>query len=326
VGLAASRRAHFALAAGSVLATLLLGLLAYEVVANVRYCRWRARYNNKGWLGRLTIASPDPGMIWEYRPNAHAAGITTNRWGFRDIDYPESGKPVGVERVAFVGDSVTLGLGVAPERTFVRVLEQEAAFEGLPLQALNFGVDGYNALQVRALLERRALAFEPDQVVYMLCLNDFDFEDSSGMKIAYFRRPWFFFPLELERRWRALTGVEYHRYYFRKNARRVFQAVSEMRDLLTRRRTRVLVVIVPIFPEQDGGPDYFARYPLRDLHRAIASSCQERGIAVHDLLDDFSGKHPRREALDVWHLSPEGHRTVAQALLPLLAPSRFPVR
>jgi lysophospholipase L1-like esterase len=322
LGFAEGRKANYVLSVASVLATLFVLLLVYEVTANVRYYRWRRRFDSGGWMGRLTVASPDPALIWEYRPYGDADGIATNRWGFRDVDYPTAAKPSGVRRIAFLGDSVTLGMGVEPEETFVRLVGTMAAGKGHDVQTLNFAVDGYNALQIRALLTARVLAFEPDEVVYVMCLNDFDFQDSSGRKIAYFRRPWLFFPQDLERRYRALRGVEYHHGHFRENKTRVFRAVLEMRDVLAARGAGFLLVTVPVFPERQGDPAYFAHYPLLDLHQEVGRFCRTSGIRSHNLLDDFrrQGHSPERDAFDVWHLSAEGHRLVAEGLLPFVVP------
>jgi hypothetical protein len=178
------------------------------VVACVRHARWRASFDNEVWIGTLTVASANPVLLWEYRPNAEAAGIVANRYGFRDVDYPTRRKPPGIRRVALLGDSVTLGTGVPPSETFVARVGALSKEKVRPLQTLNFGVDGYNALQIRDLLTARVLDFEPDQVVYVMCLNDSDFTDSSGRKISYFRTPTSFLLLNLERRWRSVIGTE----------------------------------------------------------------------------------------------------------------------
>src|SRR5262245_34962250 len=100
------RRGNLALLAASVLVTLLVVAAAWEIRANIRYYRWRARFDNNGWIERLTVASPDPALIWEYRPYGEAGGLKTNRWGFRDVDYERREKPPGTRRIAFLGDSI----------------------------------------------------------------------------------------------------------------------------------------------------------------------------------------------------------------------------
>ena len=119
-------RGNLILALASALVTLVLFVLGYETWQSARYRCWRARYDNKGWLGTLTRAVERSVLMWEYRPHGSHRGIETNRYGFRERDFDSPRKPEGVFRVAFVGDSVTLGLGVAAEQTFERLAEREA--------------------------------------------------------------------------------------------------------------------------------------------------------------------------------------------------------
>jgi lysophospholipase L1-like esterase len=315
--------AKLALAAASLLVTLVVLAVGFEIVANVRYRRWRASFDNEGWIGRLTVASANPTLLWEYRPYGDVQGVATNRWGFRDVDYATTAKPPGVHRIAFIGDSVTLGMGVVPEETFVARVGGLARASGRHAQTLNFGVDGYNALQIRELLTAKVLAFEPDEVVYVLCLNDFDFSDSSGRKIAYFRKPRFFLPPWLQQRYRGLWRTEFHRYYFGKHRDDVFHAILDMQDVLAARKIAFLLAVVPVFPDRPGDPRYFDHYPLQDIHDAVARFAGEKGIRAHDLAADFRAQPPppQRYLLDLWHLSAEGHRVVAEALYPeLFAP------
>jgi lysophospholipase L1-like esterase len=314
------RRGNLALAAAATLVTLVVCAAAWEIRGNVRYYRWRSRFDNKGWIGRLTVASANPTLLWEYRPYGEVEGIRINRWGFRDVDYETRGKPAGTRRIAFLGDSITLGQGVSPEETFVHRVGVSTREH--PVQALNFGVDGYHALQIRELLTAKVLAFQPDRVVYVMCLNDFDFTDSSGRKISYFRKPLFFLPQDLDRAWRSLTGAEFHHYHFAKHRTEVMAAILDMKRVLDERHAGFLVAVVPVFPEEKGGDDYFSRYPFSDLHGEITAFCRRSGVDVLDLLEDFGRQPPppERYALDVWHLTAEGHRIVAEALRDTLRP------
>jgi lysophospholipase L1-like esterase len=314
--------AKLALATGSLLVTLIVLAVGFEVSENLRYRRWRASFDNEGWIGRLTVASKNPTLLWEYRPYGDAGGVATNRWGFRDVDYETPAKTPGVHRVAFIGDSVTLGMGVVPADTFVGRVGAMAVAAGRPVQALNFGVDGYNALQIRELLAAKVLAFEPDQVVYVLCLNDFDFTDSSGRKIAYFRKPRFFLPQWLRQRYRALRRTEFHRYHFQKHKDEVFPAILDMKSVLAARNVVFSLAVVPVFPDRAGNAAYFDQYPLQDIHDGIRAFASAKGLRAHDLLGDFRRQPPppQRYLLDLWHLSAEGHRVVAEALYPDLFP------
>ena len=310
---ASSLRGNLLLALASALVTLVLFVLGYETWQAARYRAWRARYDNKGWLGTLTLPSSDPVLMWEYKPRASHRGIETNRYGFRERELDSPHKPEGVFRVAFVGDSVALGLGVDANQTFERRFETEssALSPGPRVQALNFGIDGYNTAQVAELVKTRVPAFEPDRVVYVMCLNDFDETDSSAEKVRYFRRPASFFLEDLRVLWRQVRGIEFHRYHFERNKDAVFADVLAMKRAA--RPASVLVLIVPVFFE---GRHDFAAYPLRDVHAAVLRFCAQNGLEALDLLPAFerSDGDAASYALDPWHLSPRGHALVAREL------------
>ena len=100
----------------SSLFSLVLFVGAYELVKHVEYYRWRETFDNFGWLGKVTIASPNPVLMWEYRPYGQFEQVKTNRYGFRDRDYESTTKPDNILRIAFAGDSATLGMGVPSTR------------------------------------------------------------------------------------------------------------------------------------------------------------------------------------------------------------------
>jgi len=319
--LAPDLRAKLLLALASALLTLVVFVLGYEAWETAKYRAWRARYDNKGWLGTLTVPSSDPVLMWEYRPLGSHRGIETNRYGFRERDFDSPRKPEGVFRVAFVGDSVTLGLGVPAEQTFERLAERDARALAPepPLQALNFGIDGYNTTQVAELVKTRVLGFEPDRVVYVMCLNDFDQTDSSAEKIRYFRRPRSFFLEDMGVLYRRARGIEFHRYHFERNRKAAFADVLAMKQAVATRPASFLLVVLPVFFE---GAHDFTDYPLRDIHTAVLAFCAQNGIEALDLLPAFerSGHDAAKDALDPWHLSLQGHELVARELAPLVVP------
>ncbi|NQZ95008.1 MAG: SGNH/GDSL hydrolase family protein [Myxococcales bacterium] len=309
------------LASSLLAAAALIG--AYEVFQRYRYSEWRAEFSDEGeWHGQLVIPSDNPVLMWEYRPNGRfrdaerGYAIETNRYGFRERDFATPERPDGVFRVAFVGDSVTLGLYVKNSRTFVREFERRARAEvsGLNVQALNFGVDGYNTAQIRELLATRVLPFDPDQVVYVMSLNDFDFEDASGEKIRFFRPPPSFFLDSLRRLYRVLSNVEYHRYHYERNREEVFRHVVAMRDLLTARHAGFTVVLVPVFAWSE---KKFDDYPLAAMHGEITGFLGGEDVAAIDLLAAFAAADPPPRAFfqDAWHPSPRGHHFIAERLL-----------
>ena len=312
-----AKRGLVALASGVL--SLLVLVLAFEIFEARRYEQWRADFTgSEGWYGRVTVPSQNPVLMWEYRPNAEfvepssRVSVRTNSAGFRDREFAARGE-TGSRRVAFIGDSVTLGYRTAENEGFVRRFEALAGRAGFDVRAMNFGVDGYNTVQIAELLRTRVLDFDPDEVVYVLCLNDFDLEDSSGQKIRYFRKPGSFTLALLRKALRKLSGLDFHEYHFRRNRERIYREIVGIGELLAERGVAFRVAILPVFfLDMDG----FADYPLEHVHAEIVSVLDARGIPSRDLLAAFRAAKvaPRDVARDVWHPLPAGHALIAREL------------
>jgi lysophospholipase L1-like esterase len=113
-------------------------------------------------------------------PNArgHMAGgatYRTNAAGFRGRDYAQP-KPSGVFRIAVIGDSVTMGSGVAEEDTYAARIERALNDPPGPVtyEVLNLGLAGLNATNVVERLALVGLAYDPDLIVYGYTLNDIE--------------------------------------------------------------------------------------------------------------------------------------------------------
>lgn len=101
---------------------------------------------------------------------------STNRWGMRDREYGLT-KPPGTYRIAMLGSSTVMGLNVADGEAFEAILEERlnrdhAGRVHARYEVLNFGVNGYNPPSQVLVLERKALAFEPDAIVLVVHLQD----------------------------------------------------------------------------------------------------------------------------------------------------------
>jgi len=130
-------------------------------------------------------------LFYRLRPNANVelldpfappAALELSRWsvhtnahGFRGAEFATEKAPSRL-RVVALGDSSTFGWGVEefeayPERLAAALAEKL----GRPhdaVEVLNLGVPGYSTFQGRVLLERRALALDPDLVVWSYLSND----------------------------------------------------------------------------------------------------------------------------------------------------------
>lgn len=126
---------------------------------------------------RPRMWQPDPIRGYANRPGffqrvfGNVVG-RTNSAGFRGQEEIPLEKEPGTYRVFCVGDSVTWGMRVSQEDTFVarlgRLLEKQHA----RVEAVNAGVVGYSTYQERLFLEQRLLAYHPDVVIVNFCEND----------------------------------------------------------------------------------------------------------------------------------------------------------
>lgn len=305
------RMGKFALTVVSTVIVFILLVGVFETVQNSRYSKWRSNFDNLGWLGAITVPSENPVLMWEYRPYGEFEQIKTNRWGFRDFDYDSMEKPENTLRIAFAGDSITLGFSVGAQETFVRQFEVQAnRVDSKPrIQALNFGVDGYHALQIFELVRTKVLAFSPDIVVYTMCLNDFDFKDSSGSKSRYFKKPKSWFLYRMDKLYRKLSRTEFHLYNFQKNKTLVLQTLLDVKDMLEKAGVDFQIIVLPIFQGRS-----FDEYPIRQMHEELGGFFVENGIRYVDLLEPFSQQEqpPEYFSLDIWHPNAEGHRFIAR--------------
>lgn len=303
--------------AAAVVAIILI-IVVFESIENIRYARWRASYDNGGWLGRVTVPSDNPVLMWEYRPYGEFEQYKMNRYGFRDFDYSSMNKPDNTLRIAFAGDSITLGYKVNADETLERQFEIEAnnIHSQQMINALNFGVDAYGTPQVYEMIRTKVLNFSPDEVVYVMCFNDFDFTEHST-KMRYFKKPKSFLLRRIEHFYMKARKIDYHLYYFQKNKDIVFQSLINMRDILKLKAVNFMVVIVPPFYKTS-----LNNYPLLQMHEDIRGFLEKNKIKYFDLLETFygNGESPVRYAFDVWHPNADGCKKIAkQILLPVLS-------
>lgn len=109
-------------------------------------------------------------ILWRLRPN-QTFGLEdrltyrVNASGFRGPE-PTDPKPPGARRVVAIGESVTFGLGVPEEWSFVSRLPEFLGPSAGTVEIANGGVPGYTSCQGRLLLESTALTWEPDAVLF----------------------------------------------------------------------------------------------------------------------------------------------------------------
>ena len=94
-----------------------------------------------------------------------------NRDGLRDRTRTRE-KPEGFRRIAILGDSVTLGAEIRPEEAYPQRLEARFRAEGRRVEVMNVALWGWSTRQERIAWQRIARAYQPDQAILAVCLND----------------------------------------------------------------------------------------------------------------------------------------------------------
>ncbi len=163
-----------------------LALVASELVA-------RTFVPSRTTAGEAALFEYEPRLGWQFVPDGrsrvripdgHETLVVINEHGMRDRSYAFE-RPPGVERVAVVGDSFLVGLGVEP----ADLLTARLAGRLRPgTEVMNFGVNGYGPIQELLLVTDRVRLFRPDLVVLLLYLgNDLEDLDGSSFRTGYQR-------------------------------------------------------------------------------------------------------------------------------------------
>lgn len=351
--------------------------------AALALCGWRARKSPDGYAGRIGILLAavlilvvlpdrlllakygrrllvhDKENIYRYRPNSFRVWsddvgrgtISINGCGLRDDDFPAA-KPAGEYRILCLGDSVTMGHGIAHEETFCELLESALAGhsgKGAACRVINAGVQGYATWQELNLL-RRLLILQPDMVVIGFCLNDLTepfvsskalggtgigyqgFPATGSGAIGYF---WSdtgygrFFQNLLSGKQRVAAAKREETYNVANIARAerndpVYgpawdKTLADLRSIYALTAERGIRTLLAVFPYKFQILDRTCRRP----QAILAEHAKEAGIEFVDLLTVFEesvggagnpDEKLRRYFLDDNHLSPEGHLLVATVL------------
>jgi hypothetical protein len=107
---------------------------------------------------------------FESQPDGFSFVHRLNLYGFRDDDWSRK-SPLGVRRVAFIGDSFTEGAGAPEGSTIVDAFD--AAGGDAVVESMNLGIQGTGLRQYLRLMGDAVPLFHPDYVVLILMANDF---------------------------------------------------------------------------------------------------------------------------------------------------------
>ena len=150
-----------------------------------------------GWTDAAVKRIREDALLHDFHPSLDVecwgARFTTNSHGLRDREYSQH-KPDHVFRIALLGSSHDAGLGVATDETYKHLVEERLnqtwGSDRRAYEIVNFSINGYNALLKMAMLDRRALAFQPDLVLYAAHSQEINWTVQRGVIHTYWERGW----------------------------------------------------------------------------------------------------------------------------------------
>ena len=284
---------------------------------------WAAKWNSWEFtqLRRTTTRRTGDYLYFELVPNVNVeelnGRLVTNSFGLADREYSKERRP-GFRRVAFVGDSMTRGLGSTPGANYESLLEDalnarrpNPELQGYEL--LNFGVEGYRLTQMVEVVRTRAAAFSPD--CYVIVLTDLSLTRKWGDHIWQLVNDRvdlrYDFLKDLVRRARVRVGddpitMETKLAPYRMETLR--WALQTIRDSAAEQGAKVVVLLMPVVG--DPGAQAAAFQGANQLTR-------ELDLATIDLIDSFVGIEdflPYKTSPGDIHPSDLGHRLLFERL------------
>lgn len=119
-----------------------------------------------------------PSWRGRHQHNDFDVSYTINPDGFRGVD--ARAHPSSAQRLAFVGDSFTFGIGVNDDALFTEVLTRRRP---LTRRIYNYAVPGYSTDQEVLLAEQHILSTRPDVLVLLVYLANDLFDNQLSMPL-----------------------------------------------------------------------------------------------------------------------------------------------
>lgn len=260
-----------------------------------------------------------------HRPDAEAplmgVVVRTNSFGFRGGSIPEKA-PAGVARIAFVGDSITLGWGVAEQETFANQILTMLAQQGRKVDGFNLGVGNLNTAQELALFRDAGERMHPDIIVLGFTINDAEPmpQYTSANWLSRHSAAWVVFGYRFDSLLRRLGYSPDWKHYYR----RLFhpdsagwtdaqQALAEFSDEALGLRAQLIVAKIPELRE-------LKPYPFNDISATVQATVESEGDQFVDLLPTVQDLEPSSLWVTVPDPHPNGraHAAFAQGIMPTL--------
>lgn len=235
--------------------------------------------------------------------------VRINARGLRDRDF-DAQAPAGVKRLLLMGDSVTFGWGVAQDRTYAKVCEQELAKTG-KYELINAAVVNHTTARMLAFYRQELHTYGAPVVLLAFFINNANESADPGIR-AYLDTP-LEFPVFLYSRLRRVTArgpdfdTMHRQLYAAENP--LYKAFSERLTgfiaELKKAGKQVIVVNVPDAAHLDE-----PKYRYQDITDTVLGLARTAGAQTIDLYPAVKGM-PARDIVNSAedrHPNAEGHR------------------
>lgn len=257
-----------------------------------------------------------------------------NNLGYRERDVQTEIPQGNFFRIAVLGDSMVMGLGVEDYQAFPRRLEELLKHKVVKhgtffFEVLNFGVLGYTGSQYKAVLEEDVLKLRPDIVLVGLFPNDPQEEFNLHMNNKYsllrsipdsipgnefLRQNSYAYIFLLGRYYNAIDTsmvvTESNSRNYQAGWEMLKDSLVEINDIARNNNIRIIFLNIPIFA-------YVNNSQESDWSKNLAVFAEENGFEYLDLVAGLK-KYPNIEELFINssddHFSPTGNEYVAKLI------------
>lgn len=268
----------------------------------------------------------------------------TNSMGLREREL-SLGKDDKIYKLLFLGDSITFGIGVEADNTFVRILENLLNMhpQAKSFATINAGVCGAFTFEEINLLKKVGIKYHPDVVVLNFYLNDIVVgspEDTKENKDEW-EKTYFKYKVSMPFKSFLANHSEFYK-FLRETYRNLLlemnlikvpstycgewgssmednyyekfgEYIREIKELGDKEGFKLVIVFFPNYFQVSG--ESLDNVPQKRLS-VIA---QSESIPFFDLLPVFKAKRKARTFyLDCAHLAPKGHQFVAENIYQFL--------
>jgi lysophospholipase L1-like esterase len=286
-------------------------------------------YEIEMWKYATRVKERDhrPDIGHRHRANAHAVlmgeDVRTDSHGFRGPDIADRAAP-GVARIAFVGDSIMMGWGVAEQETMPAQVLAALQRQGRKVDGFNLGVGNYNTLQEFALFKDKGAQLKPDIIVLGYFINDAEpmpnYNDTDWMEEN--SEAWVTLGYRLDTLSRQFgerpDWKKYYRDLYEANAAGWKQTQKSLADFAQLAKEQGIKLVVFNIPEiRELKP-----YPFGDVTAKVRAVVEAQGMKFVDLLPSVENFDPSSLWVTVPDPHPNGKAEIAMSrqIVPELAP------